>query len=429
VKADLRRVRPGGAIAPSGPSLPSDRASIRRGNLGLVLRLLRDAGPRSRSRIAAETGLPKPSVSSLISELIDLGLVRETYEERLGSVGRPAQPIEIDGRGLCGIGVEVGVNHVSAVALDLRGDPVYERRLAVDVAAAGPDAVFGHVAMLVRETLRAIDVTGAQCVGLTLASPGVVDIDTGVTHYAPNIGWHDISVFDELRARLGPGAPPLALENDAKLGAIAEYLVVQDRDIHDMLYLTGEVGVGGGIISGGRLLRGSTGHSGEIGHMPLDPGGTLCGCGRRGCWETMVGLTALLRRVADPGDPVHDPSLDLETRLADVAARATSGDERTLRALEQIAEDLALGLGLLVDILNPRAVVLGGYFAQLGGFLLERVRAGVLERVIAPDAGGCEVLLSTLGFTAPSRGAAYLALDRVYQDPSGVVGGFGLLDS
>jgi predicted NBD/HSP70 family sugar kinase len=76
-----------------------------------------------------------------------------------------------------------------------------------------------------------------------------------------------------------------------------------------------------------------------------------------------------------------------------------------------------------VDILNPRAVVLGGYFAQLGGFLLERVRAGVLERVIAPNAGGCEVLLSTLGFTAPSRGAAYLALDRVYQDPSGVGGG------
>ena len=422
MKADLRPARPA-AIAAVGPSSPRDRASIRRGNLGLVLRLLRDAGPRSRSRIAVETGLPKPSVSSLIGELIDLGLVRETSEERLGSVGRPALLVEIDGRGLCGIGVEVGVNHVSAVALDLRGGPVYERRLAVDVAAEGADAVFDRVAMLVGEALRAIELTGAQCVGLTFASPGVVDVDKGVTHYAPNIGWHDISVFDELRARLGPGTPPLALENDAKLGALAEYLVVQDRDIHDMLYLTGEVGVGGGIISGGRLLRGSTGHSGEIGHMPLDPGGTPCVCGRRGCWETMVGLAALLRRVADADDPVHDPSLDLETRIADVAARATNGDERTLRALAEVADDLALGLGVLVDILNPRAVVLGGYFAQLGGFLLERVRAGVLDRVIAPNAGGCEVLLSTLGFTAPSRGAAYLALDGVYQDPSGIAGG------
>jgi len=99
------------------------------------------------------------------------------------------------------------------------------------------------------------------------------------------------------------------------------------------------------------------------------------------------------------------------------------GDERTLRALEQVAADLALGLGVLVDILNPRAVVLGGYFARLGGFLLEPVRAGVLDRVIAPDAGGCEVLLSTLGFTAPSRGGAHLALNRVYQDPSGIAAG------
>jgi predicted NBD/HSP70 family sugar kinase len=136
----------------------------------------------------------------------------------------------------------------------------------------------------------------------------------------------------------------------------------------------------------------------------------------------MVGMAALLRAVADPADPVHDPSLDLETRLADVAARAARGDARTLAALERLADDLALGVALLVDVLNPRAVVLGGYFAQLGGYLIDRVRAEVNRRVMAPNAGGCEVLLSTLGFTAPSRGGAYLALDRVYQDPSGIAG-------
>jgi predicted NBD/HSP70 family sugar kinase len=136
-----------------------------------------------------------------------------------------------------------------------------------------------------------------------------------------------------------------------------------------MLYVTGEVGVGGGIISEGRLLRGSGGYSGEIGHMPLDPGGRPCVCGRRGCWETMVGLSALLRQVADESDPVHDPSLDLETRLADVAARAAAGDARTLTVLATVADDLALG------------------------------------------------------FAAPSRGGAYLALDRLYQDPNGVAAG------
>jgi predicted NBD/HSP70 family sugar kinase len=422
VKADLRATAPR-AVSLAGPSKPSDRASIRRTNLGLVLRLLRDSGARSRARIAADTGLPKPTVTHLVAELVDLGLVREGSEERSGGVGRPGLTVEIDGHDFCGIGVEVSVDHLSVVALTLRGDEVHRRRTAADVRAAGPESVLDDAAGLVREALRAIADRGAWCVGLTFAAPGVVDLAAGVVRYAPDIGWRDVPVLHALRERLGPEAPPAALENDAKLGAVAEYLVVQDQDIRDMLYVTGEVGVGGGIISGGQLLRGSAGFSGEIGHMPLDPGGRPCGCGRRGCWETMVGMAALLRQAADAEDPVRDPSLDLETRLAEVAARAARGDARTLAALANVADDLALGLGLLVDVLNPRAVVLGGYFAHLGAYLIDRVRAGLPLRVIAPDAGGCEVLLSTLGFAAPSRGAAYLALDRLYQDPSAVAGG------
>ena len=422
MKADLRGAA-AGAMALAGPSKPSDRASIRRTNLGVVLRLLRDAGPRSRTRIAADTGLPKPTITGLIGELAGLGLVREDREERLGAVGRPGLLVEIDGHGFCGIGVEVSVDYLSAVALTLRGDEIFQRRIALDVKAAGPESVLDELAVLVRQALVAADGFGARCVGLTVATPGVVEFASGTAAYAPNIGWQNVPVLEALRTRLGPAAPPIALENDAKLGAVAEYLVVQDQNIHDMIYVTGEVGVGGGIISGGRLLRGSTGYSGEIGHMPLDPGGHLCACGRRGCWETMVGLAALLRQVADAEDPVHDPSLDLEPRLADIAARAARGDARTLAALKKLADDLALGLALLIDVLNPRAVVLGGYFAHLGDYLIEPVRAEVNRRVMAPNAGGCEVLLSALGFTAPSRGGAYLALDRLYQDPSGIAAG------
>jgi len=417
VKADLRDAAIG-TVAIAGPSKPSDRASIRRGNLGLVLRLLRDSGPRSRSRIATDTGLPKPTITNLIAELAELGLVREAQEVRSGSVGRPGLLVEIDGRRFCGMGVEVSVDYLSVVALTLRGDTVHQQRIALDVAAAEPGAVLDAVARLIREALDAIGSIGVRCVGVTLAATGVVDLTEGVVRYAPNIGWRDVAAIPGLRRRLGADVPPLGLENDAKLGAIAEYLVVQDQDIHDMLYVTGAVGVGGGVISGGRLLRGSTGYAGEIGHMPLNPNGHPCACGRSGCWETMVGMAALLRRAADPSDAIHDPSLDLDTRLTEVAARALAGDARTLRALRQVADDLALGLALLVDVLNPRAVVLGGYFAHLGEHLLGRVQAGVQERVMAPDAGGCEVLLSTLGFAAPARGGAYLALDQVYQDPS-----------
>src|SRR5262249_12544756 len=148
--------------------------------------------------------------------------------------------------------------------------------------------------------------------------------------------------------------------------AVAEYLALQGSDIHDLIYVTGETGIGGGIISGGRLLRGASGFAGEIGHMPLDPGGAVCACGRRGCWGTMVGLGALLRLAADDADPVRDPAADLEGRLAELRRRAAAGDERTVAAFDRVAEHLGVGIALLTDVLNPRAVVLGGYFTHVG---------------------------------------------------------------
>ncbi|MEY9847391.1 putative NBD/HSP70 family sugar kinase [Streptacidiphilus sp. BW17] len=426
MKADLRGSAAHQVVMMTGPSKPSDRASIRRTNLGLVLRLLRDSGPRSRARIAADTGLPRPTVTNLIAELVELGLVEEGESERDGSVGRPGLSVAIDGRSICGVGLEINVDYLAAVALTLRGDVAFERRIAVDVRAAGAEAVLDAAAALIREADAAVRAQNARIVGAALAAPGNVDITTGTVAFASNIDWRGIPALDALRARLGPGAPPLRLENDAKLGAIAEYLVAAASDIHDLIYVTGETGVGGGIITGGQLMRGARGFAGEIGHMPLTPGpeGLPCPCGRRGCWETMVGLGALLRHAADPDDPVHDPSLDVESRLADLRARADGGDERTLAALTRIAQDLSVGLALLVDILNPRAVVLGGYFAVFAEHLLGPVREGVAQRVMAADSGGCEVLPSTLGFTAPARGGAFLALDAVYQDPSAVaVGG------
>ncbi|MFE9118338.1 ROK family protein [Streptomyces sp. NPDC007172] len=408
-------------VGMGGTPRPSDRASIRRTNLGLVLRLLRDAGPRSRAQIAADTGLPRPTVTNLVAELVELRLVREGDSQREGAVGRPGVSVEIDGRTVCGLGLEINADYISAVARSLRGDCVFERRIPLDVRATGPEAVLDTTAELIREADAAVSSVDARLVGAALGAPGNVDIGTGRVLYAPNLGWRDVPALAGLRGRLGPAAPVLHLENDAKLGAIAEYVIASAAGIHDLISITGDIGVGGGIISGGRLMRGARGFAGEIGHMRLAPGGRLCNCGRRGCWETMVGLGALLRHAADPGDAVHDASLDVATRLAELRGRAEAGDPRTLAALDHIADGLCLGIALLADVLNPRAVVLGGYFPVFADQLLDRVREGVARRVMAPDSGGCEILPSPLGLGAAARGGAHLALDAVYEDPSAAV--------
>ncbi|MFD6891737.1 ROK family protein [Streptomyces sp. NPDC059957] len=424
MKADLRTAAlPNDAH--SGPAQPRDRRSIRRTNLGVVLRILRDSGPRSRAQIAGDTGLPKPTITSLVAELVSLGLVSEGPTQREGAVGRPGTLVHIDGRDIFGIGVEISTSYVHVLAISLTGDTAYEHRSALDVVHAETDAVLDHTARSIQDCMSALERESKRPIGITLAVPGVMDRSLGAVEYAPALGWRNVPVAEELRARLTPALPRLTLENDAKACAIAEYVRVQDMgvhdmDVHDMVCITGERGIGAGIISDGHLLRGRAGFAGEVGHMPLGCERRACVCGRHGCWETMVGLDAILRLAADDGDEIHEAAVELETRLAELHRRAELGDPRTLEALGRVADDLGLGIAVLADLLNPGVVVLGGYFTHIGDLMLDRVRQVVRDRVMAPDAGGCEVLLSTLGFTAAARGGAHLALDAVYQDPSAV---------
>lgn len=403
------------------PVRPADQAAVRRSNLALVLRHLRDAGSRSRAGIAADTGLNKGTVSSLVSELVERGLVREGERERAGAVGRPGTIVELDGRGVGGIGVEINVDYLTALVLDLTGTVLFEQRVALDVQALPVAKVLDAGAELTARALRECRRLGVMPAGVTVGVPGLVDV-AGVVAVAPNLHWTDVPVVhgitERLTRRLGPPSFPIRTANDANLGALGEYAMGSVAGTADLVYLTGEIGVGGGVISGGRLLGGTAGFAGEIGHIQLDPAGQLCGCGRRGCWETLVGLAGMLRLAASPADPVHDPSLDLEQRLDLIRRRAERKDRRTLDALARVGTGLGVGAAVLVNVFNPRVVLLGGYFAQLGPYLLGPMLTELEARVVAPGIGGCRVELSWLGFSAAARGGAHVALQAVFDDPA-----------
>ena len=399
---------------------PVDQATVRRSNLGLVLRHLRDAGPRSRARIAQETGLNKATVSSLVAELIGRGLASEGPVDRAGSVGRPGTLVQLDGHGVCGIGVELNVDYAAVLALDLGGEVLFEHREGLDVPALGVERTLDEVAALVRRAGQVAAARSAVPVGVTVAAPGLVESAVGTVTLAPNIGWRDVPVREGLVARLPDLGCPVRVENDSNLSAIAEWAMGAEARTADLVFLTGEVGVGAGIIVGGRLLRGASGYSGEVGHMPLGDPARTCGCGRRGCWETVVGLASLLDAAADADDPVRDPARDLEDRLAELVGRADAGDRRTLAAIDQVVAQLAVGTAVLVNLFNPQCVVLGGYFAVLGRLLTGPLHGPLRDRVFAPETAGARVVLSPLGFTAAVRGGAHVALESVFDDPTRV---------
>lgn len=395
------------------------QTSLRRAHLALVLRALRDQGPRSRARLADDLGLTRAAASGLVAELEELGLVHRGARER-GGVGRPGTAVEVTGGRVCGIGAEVNVDHVATMALDLTGEVITEERRGLDTRNLTPDEVLDELVTMLRSTLDHVETRGVAVVGITVGVAGLVEARSGTLTLAPNLGWRDVPLAALVQERLDDHRHlPVRLDNEANLAAIAE-IDPADPDRADMLVVFGEVGVGGGVVADGRLLRGRHGWAGEFGHMIVDPQGRPCGCGRVGCWETVIGLRALVAAATDPDDPVRDPSLTLEERLAQIDERARRGDTRTLTALHQVAGWVGTGAAALVNALNPGVVVLSGYFAALGEWLRPVVENVLEAGVLAPHAGGTRVVLSTLGPTAAIRGGALVSLEAVLADPAAV---------
>jgi predicted NBD/HSP70 family sugar kinase len=276
--------------------------------------------------------------------------------------------------------------------------------------------VLDRLAEHARGALDAVRAEGLRPVGATVALPGLVDAGAGALLVAPNLDWTDVALVDELRDRLGGAAFPLAADNEANLAALAELWEGSARGFRDVLYVSGEIGVGGGIIVNGELFRGAAGFGGEFGHMTLDPNGRPCACGSRGCLETVVGLEALLESAGLDPDSASTTTGSGEP-VAALAARARAGDEQALSALRESGRWLGIAIASAANLLNFQAVVLGGFFGQLSTWLTAPIERELEVHVLASNWAIPRVLPSTLGPEAAVRGAAAQSLRRVLADP------------
>lgn len=392
------------------------QSEMRVANMGLILRQIQAQGGRSRAQLAADTGLSKATTSSLIADLVERELVREGALMREGTVGRPGTSVTLDGSTVSGIGLEIGIDFLALTAVTLNGSVLRESVVPVDVLHLGIEVVLDRIAMHLGTMVTSLRQSGVRVIGITVSPPGVIDYAKGTLRFAPNIGWYGVPIVAELEKRLGAGMPTIHLENDAKLAALAEFDRHAHLGVRDLIYLSGQVGIGAGIISEGRLVRGWLGASGEVGHMPLDPELTPCNCGRRGCWETVVGLNAFLHLAMRDSDDLLNPARPIDDRLFVLRMRADSGDPQVLSALKTIADRLSVGIGILVDVLNPRIVVLGGYYAHFEKHLLGPISQYLESRRMTE--GRTELVTSRLGLLSTAKGGALLALEAVFDDPT-----------
>jgi predicted NBD/HSP70 family sugar kinase len=398
---------------------PARQETVRLHNMGLVVRHLNTVGPSSRAQIAAATGLTKGTVSSLVSELLRSGLILEPGVQARGDAGRPGSLLEINTTGRATLGLEINVDYMAACVADLSNRMRFHRINSLP-NHADPELALAQLAQLAQSALDAAESHGLVVCGVGVALPGLVDPASGLLHSAPNLGWQDLP-FTELFTKQWEIPPEsLLVDNEANLAALAELWCGSGAQWGDYLHVSGEIGIGAGIVIDGDLLRGSSGFAGEIGHIPLDVDGPPCACGGRGCLERLCGQEAILQAAG------LDSALTTSTgqpsgSLATLLAAVESGDEQACRAVHDAGAALGRGIGGIINVLDVNTVVLGGIFAPLAPWLEQPLTAAMHEQTIAARWAPVRVVASQLGPDAAVRGAAGIVTQRLLRDPATVV--------
>jgi predicted NBD/HSP70 family sugar kinase len=398
---------------------PARQDALRQHNLALVLQHIAAGEPVSRARIAANTSLTKTTVSSLVDDLVSARLVTELGPEARGEIGRPGSALVLNRAGFVGIGLEINVDYLSVCVANLVGEVRYLRTRPRDNRGQSPAKVLGRAVRMTRTAIEAAEAARLTVAGLAVAVPGPVETDRGLLRLAPNLGWVDVPIAEILSDRFATRDLPVLADNEANLAALGELWFGGHDELTDFVHVSGEIGVGGGVIIGGELFRGVRGFAGEIGHVTVDPDGPRCRCGARGCLEQVAGQEAILRAAGLTG-AVGTSLGQPHGSVAELLARARAGDPRTLKAVESAGRALGMGLSATVNIVDPSAVVLGGLYAALEPWLRQPLLEELRERAITHRWSPAQVLASRLGPDAAVRGAAGAVVKRVLSEPAAV---------
>jgi predicted NBD/HSP70 family sugar kinase len=377
------------------------QASVRAHNLALVLHTVANStDPPSRAGVAAATGLTRATVSALVDDLVAGGLLVEVDPPPRTGAGRPAAGLALTSAGPAGLGLEINVDYLAACVVDLTGAVRHRHVEHADQRPADPAQSLAALGRLAAGARLAAEADGLLVAGAALAVPGLVA--GGLVRVAPNLGWQDVDAVAALRAVPELAGLPITVDNEANLAALGELRVAGPDPTptgaavstggassvsgggagNSFLYVSGEIGIGAGLVLDGELYRGVRGWSGEIGHVTVYPDGRPCRCGAHGCLEQYAGQEALARDV------------------------------------ELAAAALGIALSAVVNLLDVPVIVLGGAYAPIFDSLREGIEAELRRRVLTSGLAPVTLRAAALGPDAAMRGAADTIIRSVREDPA-----------
>jgi predicted NBD/HSP70 family sugar kinase len=371
--------------------------TIRYINRQIVLNYVREKEPISRAEISHETALQRSTVSLIVEELKNQGLVYEIEGESTG--GRPPTLLKLRAAGCIAIGVDLGIAQTTVATGDLVG-----RVLRREAFPTDPDleVTFQRIVTSVQNFIA-----GEPAIeGIGISLPGLVDSETGTALFIPHFKWRDWTIAEDLAKVTGM---PVRVDNDANAAALAELWLGRPeiRDVRDFILVLVEEGLGTGIIFDGQVYHGMVGGAGEFGHMTIGKGAPVaCAAGSDECWEAFASERAALARYAGK----LNGSGNSEITFRQLVDLAFAGDEAARNALNETAHFLGLGISNLTKGLSPEAVIVGGEISRAWPVIAEELHRAIANNSICSGLQSAATFASTLGEDTRLMGALSLIL-------------------
>ena len=383
-----------------------------------VMRALRRQGRISRSEISNITGWSKAKASQEIRSLMDKGYLVETGEG-ISQGGRKPRLLRINNQLGYIAGIDIGATSLDIALADVTGSILKRCSEPTDVKLP-PEAVFGRCSELLLEMMQAQGGSSNQILGIGVGVPGPVDFARGVLVAPPLMPeWENFPIRDFFKKTFSSAF--VVVDNDVNIMALGEIRAGDAANIDHFIFVKIGTGIGAGIISNGKLHRGSDGSAGDIGHICVDKEGPLCACGNKGCLEAMAAGPAIASKALNAARSGTSPILRQMResnggilRPEDVNAACREGDQAALDIIRDSGQMIGDVLASLVNFFNPSHIFIGGGIANFGNHLLVAIRRAVLHRSLPLATTHLSIKFSRVGSNAGVMGAISLALDYLF---------------
>ena len=391
------------------PHPTGNRDLIRAINRSHVLNAIKSYGPIGRAEIARRTNLSPATVTSISAKLISQNLVLEKSAGD-SSGGRPPILLVINPKGGYVVGIKLTETHAVCALTDL--EALIIAKSSMPLSGHDPIQVVDDLAHMIVSFIREQKIPKKQLLGVGIGLAGIVDAENGILRQSPIYGWNSVPLRDMLQSKLHI---PVYIENDVNTLTLTERWFGHGQGLDNFLTVTVGRGVGLGIVANGQFYRGQTGGAGEFGHTTIDPKGPVCACGKRGCLESYVGDPGLIRAAQEAAarGELSAPVKDIDELLS----LAQAGENAAIQIFDQAGRILGIGIANLINLFNPKKIIISGEGTREGDFLFVPMQESILQNTMPGLYDPDTVVIAPWGDDAWARGAAGLVLREVFESP------------